>query len=196
MQLYNDEKSGYERLAGYYPLYYKNVYEMQEILKAQGRLADDMKSGIERVLSDCFIDTMDSASLSTYEEILGISSAGNTIDERRRLVKSYLIGSGKISASVIRSMIKAYTGTESECEFTQTEAYGTHKLIIRTDRGSKEKIDLNDVNKFLSEKLPAHIEYIFALVYNFPLELSFETQWYEKNCPECGQFFCGQSIPF
>lgn len=35
-------KNNYEELITYYPVFYREVYEMVEILKAQGRLADNL----------------------------------------------------------------------------------------------------------------------------------------------------------
>ena len=40
--------NNYEELITYYPAFYQQVYEMQEILKAQGKLADGVEAGIER----------------------------------------------------------------------------------------------------------------------------------------------------
>ena len=69
----NYYSSAYEELASYYPDYYRDVYEMQEILKAEGKLVDGLMSGFQRVFDNQFIDTADSEMLSVYEKILGIS---------------------------------------------------------------------------------------------------------------------------
>lgn len=52
-------KNNYEELITYYPVFYREVYEMVEILKAQGRLADNLQNSIEQVFSNQFIDSAD-----------------------------------------------------------------------------------------------------------------------------------------
>ena len=75
LNLYNRYyQNNYEELITYYPLFYREIYEMKEILKAQGKLADDLEACIERILSDCFLDTADSGVITSYENILGIKS--------------------------------------------------------------------------------------------------------------------------
>lgn len=103
MKFYNNDPDGtYEELAGQYPEFYREVYEMQEILKAQGKLADGVVSGIERVFGNQFIDGADSEVTSGFEKLFGISSAKDSLEERRAAVKAHMIGTGKISASAIR----------------------------------------------------------------------------------------------
>ena len=40
--------SNYEELITYYPRFYRDVFEMVEILKAHGRIADGMEDNIEQ----------------------------------------------------------------------------------------------------------------------------------------------------
>ena len=50
LNLYNRYyQNNYEELITYYPLFYREIYEMKEILKAQGKLADDLEACIERI---------------------------------------------------------------------------------------------------------------------------------------------------
>ena len=65
-------KNNYEELITYYPVFYREVYEMTEILKAQGRLADNLQNSIEQVFSNQFIDSADESVISSYEKIMGI----------------------------------------------------------------------------------------------------------------------------
>lgn len=89
---------------------------MTELLKVHGQLADNLESSIERIFYNCFIETAGSDVIACYERIIGIE-ADNTksLDERRSFVKSHLIGTGTISASLIEEMIGVYTGANAEC---------------------------------------------------------------------------------
>ena len=190
MNLYNKYyKSNYEELITYYPLFYKEVREMNEILKAQGKLADNLENSIEQIFSDCFIDTADKNVISSYERIIGIvSDNAKNLEERRSLVKSHLVGTGKISASLIVEMIKAYTGASSRCIFSNS------CLDISVDRGDKSFINFVDISALLSSKLPAHIMFALSLKYEKSIVLSYNRKIYANDFPNCGQYFCGQDL--
>lgn len=189
-------KNNYEELITYYPVFYREVYEMVEILKAQGRLADNLQNSIEQVFSNQFIDSADESVISSYEKIMGIiPDSLKPIEERRRLVKARLIGSGKISASVISDMIKAYTGGEAKCSLEPFDSEGNNKLYINAERGNSPQIYLQEVENLLSEKIPAHIEYELSFGINAPIYLSCEVELYNTDLPLCGLYSCGQ-IPF
>lgn len=192
----NHYQNNYEELITYYPVFYREVYEMVEILKAQGRLADNLQNSIEQVFSNQFIDSADESVISSYEKIMGIiSDSLKSIEERRRLVKARLIGSGKISASVISDMIKAYTGGAVKCSLEPFDSEGNNKLYINAERGNNPQIYLQEVENLLSEKIPAHIEYELSLDIDLSVYLSFEREIYGADLPLCGQYLCGQ-IPY
>lgn len=210
MNLFNKNfKSGYEELLTYYPDFYKNVYEMNAILKAQGQLVDNLESGIEQVFFNCFIDTADKNVIACYERMIGIASEDlKSLEERRSLVKSHLVGTGKISASLIKEMIRIYTGADSECRFENSI------LKIDIDRGDKNYINFGDIEKLLSTKLPAHIKFRTAISYTKKLEIScrLETNNLKLptksiavshnvkigsvNYPRCGLHYCDQKNMF
>lgn len=186
-------KNNYEELITYYPVFYREVYEMTEILKAQGRLADNLQNSIEQVFSNQFIDSADESVISSYEKIMGIiPDSLKPIEERRRLVKAGLIGSGKISASVISDMIKAYTGGEVKCSLEPFDSEGNNCLYINAERGNSPQIYLQEIENLLNKKIPAHIEHELSLDIEQPVCISFEREIYDADLPLCGQYLCGQ----
>ena len=99
--------SNYEELISYYPRYYREVWEMVAILKANGRLLDDAQDAIENIYKNGFIDSMDEAAIAELERFLYIRARNQrTLEERRRLIKSYIIGFGKISATLLSDMLQ------------------------------------------------------------------------------------------
>lgn len=196
MKIYNGLRNNYEELLSYYPVFYREVYEMIEILKVQGRLADDMQSSIEQVFSNQFIDSADSVVISSYEKILGIvPDSTKSIEERRRFVKARLIGSGKISASVITDMIKSYTGGDVKCTLAPCDSKKNNKLYINAERGTGSQIYLQEIETLLDERLPAHIEYELSFGIDVPIYLGCEIKVYNTELPFCGRYLCGQ-LPF
>lgn len=196
MKLYNDHRSSYEELLTYYPEFYREVYEMVEILKAQGKLVDNVQNGIEQVFSNQFIDSADEEVISLYEKISGIvPDRFKTIEERRKTVKSHLIGSGKISASVIADMIRIYTDSDTVCSLELFDKAGNQQLYINADIGNASSLDVSVIEDFLSLRLPAHLNHELSLCSDLSPEIDFDMEIYESKLPECGRFLCGQ-YPF
>lgn len=196
MKLYNKSfKCNYDELITYYPLFYREVREMDELLKAQGRLADGLENGIEQIFSDCFIDTADSSVIACYERIIGIDTDNSkSLEERRSLVKSHLIGTGKISASLIAEMIGTYTGAPAECTLGTAPDGQGGCLYIAVDRGSKDFINFTDIAALLSVKIPAHIMFELSMRCQKSIGISASRRLFETNFPDCGQHFCGQEL--
>lgn len=188
----NYYSNAYEELASYYPDYYRDVYEMQEILKSQGNLLDGLVSGFQRVFDNQFIDTADSEMLSVYEKILGIIQTNVSLEERRSIIKAYLTGTGKVSGSMICQMISAYTGTEAECSFDQGDYYNRKNLIITAKRGSRNYFNLREIYSMLSAKLPAHISYKFDMTCESGIEIKTEYSAHSNILPNCGVYCSGQ----
>ena len=115
----------YDELITFYPRYYRDVYEMVEILKAEGRLLDDEITGAATMFDNLFIDTADEPTIRALERWIGISLySTRTLDERRRFVRAFFTGFGRVSASGIEETIRAYTGAETECRFEPFDSAG------------------------------------------------------------------------
>jgi len=70
MKFYSRYYAGsYEELLTYYPRFYRGVFEMVEILKAFGRIADGLEAGVARVFPNNF--TADAAA-ETIQEGAGL----------------------------------------------------------------------------------------------------------------------------
>lgn len=152
-------QNSYEELITYYPRFYRNVFEMVEILKAYGRIADDLENNIEQIFFNSFIDYADERIIEKFEVFLGIRLNRNrTLDERRRLVKSYFIGFGKISASLIKQMISTYTNAPVDCRFEPFDEEKNNALYIRVYQNDF----IDDIIEMLSKRIPAHINYIMV----------------------------------
>lgn len=160
----------YDELITFYPRFYREVFEMDAILRAQGGLLDGVLEGAEHTLSNFFIDEADEATIKKLEQWLDISLyASHTLEERRRLVKSFFVGMGKISGTTIADMIRAYTGADTYCEFLPFDEAGNNRLYINFDRGDAAVLYWSDIAQILARRIPAHIEYRAAVTYRFPV---------------------------
>lgn len=180
-------KSNYDELITYYPKYYRDVLEMRAILEAEGKLADDIEDNIERVFNNCFIDTADEMTISKLEKFLCLGLyKQRSLEERRRLVKSFFVGNGKVSASMIGQMISAYTGAAVTCTFESFDEAGNNKLYIDFERGNESALYMSDILSLLEKKIPAHIEYRIAVVYSFPIGAGKVRKNYKYDYEMCG----------
>lgn len=195
MKLFDETSKSYERLAKMYPAYYREIYEMQEILKAQGALADELMTSIEQVFFNQFIDCADENVISGFEKKLGIEpDKAASLEERRRIVKAHLIGGGKVSISVIKEMISAYTGAEVRCDFSGIDGKKNRYLNFVIERGTNSFFNLKDILSLLDTKLPAHISYSCRVDIIKGIELVYDYKLTSVPLPKCGEFNCGEEI--
>lgn len=180
-------ENNFEELIVQYPRFYRDVFEMVEILKAHGRIADDLEANIERTYFNCFIDLADEATIAKLEKFLDIRlNKSRTLEERRRLVKSYFAGFGKISASMLEEMIGSYTGTAVECRFEPFDDERNNMLYINFERGTEPSLYMSDIILLLEKKLPAHIKWQAAVSYRYPIGVGRRRQNYTHYYEFCG----------
>ena len=153
-------ENNFEELITYYPRFYRDVFEMVEILKAHGGIADELEANIEQTYLNSFIDYADEDTIEQLEKFLNIGlNKSRTLEERRRLVKSYFVGFGKVSASMLAEMIQSYTGASVDIKFEPFDEEGNNMLYIHFQRGDEPTLYMGDINLLLSKKIPAHIQY-------------------------------------
>lgn len=181
MKFYNKYfASNYDELITYYPRYYREVFEMEAILRAHGGFADGIEDNIELVYNNCFIDYMDEASINRLERFLNIGlQKSRTLEERRRMVKAYFVGFGKVSASMLAAMIQSYTGADVSIRFEPFDEEGNNMLYIDFLRGDEPTLYMGDINLLLSKKIPAHIQYQAAVTYRFPIGVGRKRRYYK-----------------
>ena len=179
--------NNFEELITYYPRFYRDVFEMVEILKAHGRIADEMESNIEQTYLNSFVDYADEETIEKLEKFLMIGLNKNrTLEERRRLVKSYFVGFGKVSASMIAEMIQSYTGASVDIKFEPFDDERNNMLYIHFQRGDEPTLYMSDINLLLSKKIPAHIQYQAAVTYHFPVGVGIRRRHYRYGYDLCG----------
>lgn len=183
----NQFENNYEELLTYYPLFYRQVYEMKEILKAQGRLVDGLEENINQIYLNNFIDYADDNTIGNLEQFLKIDlNKGRTIEERRRFVKSFLVGFGKVSASRIAEMIRSYTGARVDIRFEPFDEIGNNMLYIDFQRGDEPTLYMSDINLLLSKRIPAHIPWRATVTYHFPVGVGIRRKHYRYGYELCG----------
>ena len=86
---YNWQRSGYEELRSYIPLWWNEILEMRANNAFAGYTLDHVAGDMEQLVKNWFFDTMDEATLTEYENFLGITGFGiKDMNDRRALVKA------------------------------------------------------------------------------------------------------------
>ena len=180
-------ENNYDELITYYPRFYREVREMVVILKAHGDVADNLEAGIERIYNNCFIDEADEQTIEKLEAFLDVGlNKQRTLEERRRLVKSYFVGFGKVSASMLKEMIQSYTNAGVDIYFEPFDEERNNMLHIDFERGSEDTIYMDDILELLAKKIPAHIAYRANVVYRFPIGIGRSRAYYGYDYKYCG----------
>ncbi len=153
MKLYdNTLGSNYDELLTYYPAYYREVREMEGLLRAFGAELDGIRTGNIRAVDNCFIMSADRKSIALYESFLGITYDGTrTLDERRSMVASFFVGNGHIGQRQIKELVSAFvTG-----DVTVSLIGGTIHVVIRQSKDTG--FVLGDCLYVLGKRIPAHL---------------------------------------
>ncbi len=180
-------KCKYDELITFYPRYYREVFEMDAILRAEGALADGIAGGIDLVLANNFIDSADESTIRLLEKFLGLSlQKQRSLESRRNLVRAFFAGFGKLSASCLEQMIYAYTGASTTCEFYPFDEEGNNRLDIIIERGSEDALYMSDIYLLLSKKIPAHIEYRAMVDYKFAVAVRKKRTHHKHAYDLCG----------
>ena len=154
----NFEETGYEEISDWTPTYYQDILETDVLMKFAGGTVDTMALQLERWCKNMFIDTMDEEMLSRMEAFYYMGdNSDRPIDERRRLLKSMQMGSGKMSRDRISRIVQAYTGLIPEIEFY-------HALKIKAHFDDNYTLTPSDLPKILAQQLPAHIKFLIEFM--------------------------------
>jgi hypothetical protein len=146
---FNNERAGYDELKDWTPSYYQNIKEADANLRFAGKTVDQMADALEKWCRNMFIDTMDEEMLSRMEAFYNLDNGSRTTDERRRLLKSAQMGTGKIDVDRLMRIIKVYADVDCEVEFL-------HELNITLHSGNKI-INFTDFTDIIGSQLPAHL---------------------------------------
>lgn len=155
---YNDDRSGYDEIVSYGPRWWTEYREMDAIYRFAGWTLDLMAYWMDRLVNNQFPLTADEATIRLYEIMLGIDpDPESSLDERRRMVLLYYSGTGKLSKSVIQSLIKSYTGCDSDVSWDGL----TFRIAILGEDGPQY---INDkLLQLFRRRMPAHISYSVAV---------------------------------
>ena len=156
MEIFNNQqRSGYEEIVSYGPKWWTEFREMDANYRFAGWTLDLMAYWLERVVNNQFPANADERTITTvFEPALRIEpEPDETLEERRKTVAAYWSGTGKLSKTVIQSIIKAYTGCESELWWNGV------KLQIRIFCDEDGQFSQRKIHNIISRRYPEHLSF-------------------------------------
>lgn len=165
MKFYNRYyENGYEELISYYPRFYRDVYEMREIIKAHGRITDELENNVEQTFLNFFILTADLETVKVWERTFGITyDEALTLDQRRHVVLGKLGGYGHIGEPEIRAIVRQYTDKGESVDFRN----GT--VVVTLEELLFGRANLTET---LRDRIPAHLALLLAIHFHEIIEES------------------------
>lgn len=154
---YNFSMPGYKEISEYGPKWWTEFKEMDAVYMFEGWLLDVVAKKMEQEVKNLFPSTADENTIAmVFEPILGIEpEPTDTLEERRNTVAAYWYGPGKLSKTVIQSIIKAYTGCGSELWWEDSE------LQIRIYCDEESQFSQRKIHNIISKRYPVHLSFIF-----------------------------------
>ena len=158
MEIFNRERSEYEEIVAISPKWWTEYREMDAVYRYEGWCLDLMAYFLDRSIKNLFPSQADERSLIIYERLLRIEhDIQDTIEERRRVVQAYYSGTGKLSRSVIQSIVKAYG--DCDCEVSWLDHSSLRIRIICND----DKLFSNKrIYQIIERRFPAHLSFIVS----------------------------------
>lgn len=160
--------SGEDELNSYIPKFWKGILEMNANNYFAGYTLDRMAKDIQQMLYDRFFDSCSLAMLTRYEEFLKITNTDKmSVADRRATVKMRWNGSGKMTGSRIRSIVKECCNCDCDVTFDSSQ------LIIDTIFKFEENPIIYVAiirNMIENSTFPAHIEIVFRCSINLNID--------------------------
>ena len=142
----------YEEIRRFYPVWYRDVLEMDAIWRAQGAELDGVRSTIERIVFNGYINTADAETIAKYEKFLEITPELNaTLEERRAQVAAIMFPSPHIGAPEIREIFAFF----AKGRICVRLVGGFVELVV--DLKENEVLSAPAFLRALDRKFPAHL---------------------------------------
>ena len=149
------------------PDWYNGVYEMEELLKAEGDILDNEDNKYVRVLLNEFVIQADEKGISVFEDQLGIYPAPtDTLEQRRNNVLLHMLPPQPLTIRFLRKLFKLMN-----LEVNVEVVYGERRAITSGKALDIDRNKLKSVKYLLNIALPANMGYQI-IIYLTPVDIT------------------------
>ena len=150
---YNSSAPGYEEIVSYGPKWWTEYKEMDAVYMFEGWILDILAKKMEQEVRNIFPSQADYPSLIKYEKMLHIEhDEESSFEDRRRIVQAYYSGTGKLSESVIKSIVKMYGDCDCELWWKDKSC-----LQIRIFCDDDKTFFNKQIYQIIERRFPAHL---------------------------------------
>lgn len=148
------------KLLDYLPEYLKDIKEIKAIMDTEDVEVDELRTAIQDVLDQKFIDTA-TKGLEFWERELGVPINPNlTYAERRSKIKSKIRGIGKVDSNLIKEVADSWTNGDVEVTFDGS-------INIKFNNGYGIPSNIEDTKNAINEIVPTHLRVVYLFAYLF-----------------------------
>lgn len=171
----------YEEIRRFYPVWYRDVLEMDAIWRAQGAELDGARSTIERIVFNGYINTADTETIAKYEKFLEITpETGATLEERRAQVAAIMFPSPHIGAPEIREIFAFFAKGRISVRLVG----GFVELVV--DLKENEVLSAPAFLRALDQKFPAHLRIGIVFETQVGIHVKTKAQGFKYRSPATG----------
>ena len=150
--------STYEEFKTWYPVWYRDIFEMDAIWQVLGGQMDKIQALLIWMVDSNFIDHADAPMLTRLENFLGIVHPyPRTLVERRAVLRGFTIGRGHMGRRQIIELISIFTSGEIDVSFTRP---GRINVAVTRDFG--DMFNLHDINLIIGHRVPTHLSLLIV----------------------------------
>lgn len=143
----------YEEIKTWYPVWYRDVFEMEALWRVLGGQMDSIQADIIQMVENNFIEFADAPTVTKLEEFYGIVHPfPRTLVERRAVLIGFVRGRGHIGRPKIIELISLFTTGEIDVAFSRPG-----KVDVTVTRDFGDMFNLADVHMILGHRIPAHL---------------------------------------
>jgi len=147
----------------YVPECLREIIEMQVIQSTVSLQANELKTALDNMQKQKFIQTSTGFGLSYWEKEYGISSNASLNDKfRREIIIAKIRGTGTTTKELIKQIAQSYSGGEVEV-IEVTEKY---KFIVKFVSIKGIPPNMDGLTNTINEIKPAHLNFEFSYTYN------------------------------
>lgn len=149
-------------MLAYVPKFIQQAQAYKAVINAQGSEFDQLRTGIEDVLKQFYVETATEWGLDLWEQMLNLKSyAGKPLDQRRSRIISRLRGIGTVTVAMIDNVAEAYT--YGVVEIIENSVAYSFTIKFTDPRGVPPNLD--DLKAAIEEIKPAHLAVNYEFTY-------------------------------
>lgn len=149
----NTFPSTYDEIKTWYPIWYREVFEMDALWRVFGGQMDKIQAELVQMIDNNFIKFADAPTLTKLETFFGITHPfPRTLVERRTVLLGSIHSLGRMGRSLIIEIISLFTNGEIDVRFSVP---GKIKIDVTRDFG--DMFNPADIHLILGHRIPAHL---------------------------------------